>query len=141
MKVEMTLCKQVSEDFSDYTGVFDEVTVKKNAPRLDFVMVCKINYEEEDIDTKTAVLHFFIINETNGMGMYLVEGSIEKTEEIKTDIAKVDFKDVLLDGEGKYEIVAIRKDDRKDVDSNEGLEVFQSGKEVGKVEFTVRIEE
>ena len=60
----------------------------------------------------------------------------EKKEPIP-DKAKVELKEILLDGYGKYEMVVVRNDNMQDVDSSDGFEVYKTGEVVGRAEFTV----
>ena len=80
MRVELILCKHVSDDFSNYSGVFDEIKTNQEKSYLDCNVVLKVNYDEEDKDLKRAILHIFIINTSAEKGMYLLEGTLEREE-------------------------------------------------------------
>ena len=137
MRVELILCKHVSDDFSNYSGVFDEIKTNQEKSYLDCNVVLKVNYDEEDKDLKRAILHIFIINTSAEKGMYLLEGTLEREEGADSDKAKVELKEILLDGYGKYEMVAVRNDNMQDVDSSDGFEVYNTGEVAGRADFTV----
>lgn len=130
MRVELILCKHVSDDFSNYSGVFDEIKTNQEKSYLDCNVVLKVNYDEEDKDLKRAILHIFIINTSAEKGMYLLEGTLEREEGADSDKAKVELKEILLDGYGKYEMVVVRNDNMQDVDSSDGFEVYKTGEVV-----------
>lgn len=141
MKLELILCAQADDELKNYIDVFDEIEVKNKTDRINFTLVCKADFENENVETVS--LHFFLFHETTEkkLGLYLSEGIYERENDFTnegTDDFKVEFNSVPISGFGKYAVEVVRNDNMQDVGSEKGPDVYKTGKIVGRITFSIK---
>ena len=141
MKTELILCSKTDEELKNYYGIFDEIEVRNQNDHISFTLVCKVNFEGENV--KTVTLHFFLFNETDKkkLGLYLSEGTYEREtdyDDERTDDFKIEFKDVPLSGVGNYALEVVRNDGMRNADGADGPKVYRAGETIGRITFLVK---